>query len=392
MNIIRRIKSRSFFKKLKNNIIKINQIPEIYLTKDICLYAFNSCIDDFVFIPEQFMTTTMCDKAVRYNYSYIKYVPKKYRSAQIYNQVMTNQSNFMDFIDIEELPNDLKRIYIDKCIKNRPKYLLHIDNNYLDENDWLQATISDKQLLNNLPKQHKTTLFFYKLIDLKPDFIAIIPIEMLSQPLYDLAFSRKKELIKYFPDKYITKEMSEYVKLNLREYIKKIPNRFQDNYQCVNNFNSFKDSFKKIIKVDVFEIAKTNEINSNGKKYKEYRNLDFLIKILLDCGNEYQVNTDNIFNNYCALNEILGNTNNCDVKKETIETVNNLSSKLSKYMLDFIKYIKSNNKNHNYSYSETKTKVIWNKEYEYTYSLEDDLDSINQAILEYSNRIAINLD
>ena len=65
--------------------------------------------------------------------------------------------------------------------------------------------------------------------EINPEFISKMPIDKLSQSLFDLSFSKNPNLIKYFPDQYITKEMAEYIKLYLPQYKRKIPLRFQEN-------------------------------------------------------------------------------------------------------------------------------------------------------------------
>ena len=56
-----------------------------------------------------------------------------------------------------------------------------------------------------------------------------MPLDQLSQELFNLSFKKNPNLIKYFPDQYITKEMVEYIKLYLPQYKKRIPLRFQEN-------------------------------------------------------------------------------------------------------------------------------------------------------------------
>ena len=251
MKLISKIKSKYYLNKLKNNKINISNIKEQYLTSEICfyeiknhinyfrimpsnlinneicLYVFNNCIDYFPFIPDKFKTKEMCEKVLDNNYNNIKYIPNYYRNSDMYLCVINNLDDFINIISLEEVPNDLKRLYIDKSIKNNPSNILKIDNKYLLEYNWIEAINNYNNLVFKLPDNFKNNDFFKKLIDLNPEFISKMPLDQLSQNLFDLSFRKDPNLIKYFPDQYITKEMVEYIKNYLPQYIKRIPIRYQ---------------------------------------------------------------------------------------------------------------------------------------------------------------------
>lgn len=436
MNFIDKIKSNGYFKKLKNNKIEIRNIKEQYLTSEICFfevkrhmnyfrkmpqnlinqeicsYVFDECIEYFEFIPEQFITKEMCDKIVDdcgYYTNLVKFVPNKYRNNDFYFKIITSIRNFMEIINFEEVFDNLKQMYIDKTLELRPDYIIKFDNKYLSEDDWLKAINSNEELIGKLPNMYKNDNFYKKLIELNPDFIGIIPLEQLSQPLYNLAFLKKPELIKYFPDQYITKEMAEYVKQNLPQYIKKVPTRFQDNYEIVSKYNLLKDSLNKIISVKVYEKSEIHTFKNPNKlqkeigyttipereeqikEYNESRNVDFLIKLIIECGKEYNINTDKIINIYSKLIDLINQTNTKDITRENIDLITNLSIILSEKMMNFInEAIIINNSLpplNRYSYYEKNSRKIWDDEYEYTFSINNTVEVMKKSIEEYSSRI-----
>lgn len=252
MKLISKIKSNNYLKKLKSNKIDIKDIKERYLTseiclyeimkhinyfrmmskrlitQDICFYVFDNCIEYFEFIPDEFKTKEMCIKAVSNNYYNIKYVPLKFRDDEMYYNVISNTDDFINVITFEEIGESLKRLYIDKAIKRNPNYILKADNNYILEYNWIEAINSKENLVFNLPEIYKNNNFFKKIIEVNPEFISKMPLDQLSQNLFDLSFKKNPNLIKYFPDQFITPEMAEYIKNYLPQYKKRIPLRYQD--------------------------------------------------------------------------------------------------------------------------------------------------------------------
>lgn len=253
MNFIKKIKSDSYFKKLKNDKIEIKEIAFEYLTCEMCFfeikrhinyfrimpknlinkeiseYVFNKCIDYFQFIPDRYKNEKMINKAMNYDYYNIKYVPKSCRTAEMYYTVIKNVDDFIKIIDFDEIPDNLKRMYVDEAINYYPEYILEVDNSYISEYNWIEAIVNKENLVFKLPKQYKNETFFKKIIDCKPSFISKMPLDQLSQGLFDLSFEKNPELVKYFPDQYITKDMVNYINLYLPQYKRKIPLRFQGN-------------------------------------------------------------------------------------------------------------------------------------------------------------------
>lgn len=253
MSFIKKIKAKSLLKKLQNYKIKIEDIDEQYLTsemcflavkrnvdyfkimskelitQEICLYAFSNNQSLFAYIPDEFKTHKMCEQIILQDSHNIKYIPKKYRDSHIYYRVIKYLDNFMDYISYDEVSDELKRLYIDSAIKNNPDYILNFDKDDLLEYNWIEAIISKENLVFKLPDNYKNNGFFKKIININPSFISHMPLDQLSQNLFDLSFEKNPNLIKYFPDQYITREMAEYIKLYLPEYKKRIPLRYQDN-------------------------------------------------------------------------------------------------------------------------------------------------------------------
>lgn len=228
MNFIKKIKSNHYFKKLKNNKIKIDDIDEQYLTSEICLFELQRNLDYFKNMPNQYKNKEMCDKAVLEQFSNIKYVPNEYRDSKMYYQVIDNLDNFCDYISFDEICDELKRFYIDKAIQYNPNYILSFKQDDLLEYNWIEAISNRESLVFKLPDIYKNNAFFKKIIDINPSFISRMPLDQLSQNLFDLSFKKNPNLIKYFPDQYITREMAEYIRLYMPEYIKRIPLRYQE--------------------------------------------------------------------------------------------------------------------------------------------------------------------
>lgn len=252
MKIINKIKSYNYFKKLKNNKIKIKDIKEQYLTSeicfyeikkhinyfrimpkmlitnDICIYVFNNCIDYFEFIPDKFKTKEMCKNAINNNYYNIKHIPNYFRDYNMYYNIINKTNDYYNIISLEELPDDLKRLYIDKSIKEKPSNILNIDKRYILEYNWIEAINNQNNLVFKLPNIYKNNEFYKKIISINPEFISKMPLDQLSQNLFDLSFRKNPKLIKYFPDQFITQEMVDYINNYLPQYKKRIPLRYQE--------------------------------------------------------------------------------------------------------------------------------------------------------------------
>ena len=179
MSLIKKLKSNNYYKKLKNNKIEIKDINQEYLTSEICLYeikkhvnyfrimpkkfinqeiseyVFSKCIDYFEFIPDEFKTQKMCNRVINNSYYNIKFIPKKYRNNDMYFDVINNLDDFINVINFDDVPDNLKQIYVDKAINYNPDYILNADNDYVFEYNWIEAIKIKDSLVFKLPNKYK---------------------------------------------------------------------------------------------------------------------------------------------------------------------------------------------------------------------------------------------
>ena len=424
MGLFDNIKINNYFNKLKKGKITIRDIPNEYLTSDMCFYEIkrnikyfinmdksliNATICNYVFenniefikyISEEFITEEMVDKVIDYsiykNCDLVKYIPKKYIDTNRYIKIIENISNFMSFIKIDDIPNEIRSNYISKAIKVDPYNILNYD---VSSNDWINAIVLNEDLLKYLPDKYKSHDFYKELIIRKPEYV--LSIDYKSQELYNIAFNIKPELINYFDKKYITEDMIKYVKTNNINY--SLPLEYLDNYSLIEEFENLKNSLKGIIKVNSKEEKEeyqfidssplekskgieslVNRINTSSNELLS-KNMDFLIELIKDCGNKNNISYNNIIDIFNKLIQTINITDIRSINQEQIDNIYSLSRLLSDELLLFIN--KVNELGIQYNYSIKNNIKEWDNSYIVELSIPNTLKVMEESINNYSSKI-----
>lgn len=254
MNLMKKMRIKYYFNKLKNNKIDICNIDVEYLTEEVCFfeikrdisyffkmpkkfinqeicdYVFNVDFKYFEFIPDNFKNQEMCNRAIKHDSNLFKYVPIIYCNDYMFLEIINSNDDFIEIIDFNVLNNKLKEIYFDCMIclpyndKIKSVFLDNLD--YLKEKHWIYIVINDISFINFLPVKYQNIDFYKQILFHNTEILKKISDDDILQELFNYTLEKNSEVIFSFPKKFFNWNVVQYITLNFPDLVSKLPKEY----------------------------------------------------------------------------------------------------------------------------------------------------------------------
>ena len=182
----------------------LRYIPEQYKTKEICDRAFRKNLWSLADIPDQFKTAEMCMKAVRESGFLLEHVPDKLKTTEMCKIAVKDDGNGTPYVSESLYDKELAKL----VLKN-PGSMVYplkiIPKQFLDYDMCKYAVTNIWGSLQDVPEEYKDYELCLCAVKNDPRSVQFVPYEYLM-PDVVLAAAQRWDAFQYVPDEKKTEE------------------------------------------------------------------------------------------------------------------------------------------------------------------------------------------
>lgn len=216
------------------------------ITEELCHHAVSQFGENIRYVPKQFRTKNLWEYAIMRNPSVILYLDEEYQSFDIYMYALTVivSDEYNDYLlckdvgdIIEKIPtkyitDGLIKFIIDNSIVNnyfgkidkstltkelcmyafdkQSSNIVCVPKEYVTKEMWLQAIGTASMfsdVFKHVPEEYYTEELCKKIIQKSGSEIEYLPKKFINADLCEIAIQQSNYVMKYVPDEYITEEL-----------------------------------------------------------------------------------------------------------------------------------------------------------------------------------------
>jgi hypothetical protein len=216
-------------KVMKGKMVDINCVPKDLLDEEICLLIYNNgdC-NDYALgnIPDEYITYDMCLRDVKMHGSLLKKVPKRFKTLEICYLALNDNLSYLEYFPDEYKTRELCLDVVEKD----PGCYQYIPDEYKTPEMSHRAISECLYNAKYAPKDHFTHEIAEIIAKKRARYLQYVPDHLKT---YDLLKKGDYDTIRYVPEEILDKEICDkYVRMS-KENFKFIPDKFKHYKMCM---------------------------------------------------------------------------------------------------------------------------------------------------------------
>ena len=157
------------------------------------------------YIPDNFKTQEMCDKAVRWTHSYNKNIPDRFITQKMCNIWVNQYTGNIQYVPqrfiTQKMCDDATRV--DRCTTS----MRYIPDRYTRQEMWDKAIASNPLLIKHIPNKWCTPKIVKEVASRGISYIKHIPNKHLTKDLWEIVARNEPYRLADMPQKFITQDL-----------------------------------------------------------------------------------------------------------------------------------------------------------------------------------------
>ena len=259
----------------------IKNIPDEFITAEICLTAVNNSYHYLEYVPEELKTPELCLTAVRINALALEYVPEELKTEEICLMAVQDNSYTFRYMPKKFMTQEL-------ClsgVKRNGFALENIPEEFKTHLICLEAVKEHGGALQYVPDNFKTPQICLEAVKRYASAFEYVPEELITAELCSEAVKNSVFALQYIQDKFKTYELCMTAVQKMGCELQYVPEEYKTDELCRAAVENHYDAIKYVpekIKTKEFCLLAAQK-NSSALKYTpdEYKTYEFCFALVL---------------------------------------------------------------------------------------------------------------